>query len=374
MSIVIEPYREERIPAVREFNRRLVGAGVAEDLRFPEEPAPAWSDGLPRPKIRQEYFLALEGSLVRGGYIIKHQDFSFSGRLESIGYLHHPISEGIINKSYVGLIVQILRNSLKDQPLLFALGMGGTSQPLPKILKAMGWPMCTVPFQFRVVSPGNFMREIQPLRTTGLRRLAMNVARLTGTGWLVLKTLQGVAAASGSRPEEPDRVERVERFGRWADDLWDQCKTLYSMVAARDGETLNLLYPASADRFLRLRITRGEATVGWAVLLDTSMQGDRYFGNLRVGAIVDCLACPEDAASVIRAATAVLENRGVDLVVSNQSHFSWFTALKRAGFLPGPSNFLFAVSPALAKVLGPLEVQKTKVHLNRGDGDGPIHL
>ena len=49
-------------------------------------------------------------------------------------------------------------------------------------------------------------------------------------------------------------------------------------------------------------------------------------------------------------------------------------ALERAGFLRGPSNFIFAASKNLAKLLEPFDSAKDEIHINRGDGDGPIHL
>src|SRR6266705_69741 len=111
------------------------------------------------------------------------------------------------------------------------------------------------------------------------------------------------------------------------------------MIAVRNSETLNILYPANSKRFLSYKVTRGGGVLGWVVLLDTPMHNDKYFGNLRVGSIVDCLALPENASAVIRAATRVLEERGADLIVSNQSHAAWSTALRNAGFVAGPSNF-----------------------------------
>ena len=62
----------------------------------------------------------------------------------------------------------------------------------------------------------------------------------------------------------------------------------------------------------------------------------------------------------------------MDLIVSNQLHAAWRKALAGAGFHHGPSNFLFAASPALAARIG--DAADDELHMNRGDGDGPIHL
>jgi hypothetical protein len=71
---------------------------------------------------------------------------------------------------------------------------------------------------------------------------------------------------------------------------------------------------------------------------------------------------------------ARLGERGVDLVVSNQAHRAWRNAMRRSGFLRGPSNFAFAVSEKLAALFAPFERQAELAHLTRGDGEGATHL
>src|SRR5262249_20125933 len=133
-------------------------------------------------------------------------------------------------------------------------------------------------------------------------------------------------------------------------------------------------YPVDDTRLVRLLITSNATVCGWAVVLATAMHGHRHFGNLKVGTIVDCLALPESEHAVIHAATKVLEERSVDLIVSNQSHRNWRTALERSGYLAGPTNRFFTPSPELARLLEPFEQQFPFTHLTRGDGAGPIHL
>jgi hypothetical protein len=68
------------------------------------------------------------------------------------------------------------------------------------------------------------------------------------------------------------------------------------------------------------------------------------------------------------------EGRGVDMIVSNQSHAAWCIALQNAGFISGPSRFRLAASRELAELLDPLQTAMRHIHLNRGDGDGPVPL
>jgi hypothetical protein len=107
------------------------------------------------------------------------------------------------------------------------------------------------------------------------------------------------------------------------------------------------------------------------VLQLAEMKDNPNFGSLHVGRITDAFAAPEDAAVVIRAASDTLAERGVDLMLSNQLHPAWCRALRRNAFLPGPSNYVFAPTAPLAERIRALDPDYRKVHLNRGDGDGP---
>jgi hypothetical protein len=95
---------------------------------------------------------------------------------------------------------------------------------------------------------------------------------------------------------------------------------------------------------------------------------------MRVGSVIDCLARPGREAAVAQAAARFLMRAGVDLMVTNQSHAAWRAAFARAGWLRGPSNFIFAASRKLARRLHPFEEQTARMHVNRGDGEGPTHL
>ena len=146
------------------------------------------------------------------------------------------------------------------------------------------------------------------------------------------------------------------------------------MCAVRDMETLQILYPRDDARFVRLRIRRGAETIGWAVLLNNRWWNHKHFGRMRLGSIADVLAAPADAAEVVRCATRFLQQRGVDLIVSNQSHAAWRRAFRKSGYLRGPSNFNFASSKPLSGLLQSAGVQQEDMHWTRGDGDGPINL
>jgi len=77
---------------------------------------------------------------------------------------------------------------------------------------------------------------------------------------------------------------------------------------------------------------------------------------------------------VMRAAADCLADRGVDLIICNQAHGAWTVALRTAGFLAGPSNFIFGTSKPLQAGLSPLEPALGRPYIMRGDGDGPVNL
>ena len=369
LSIAIVPYAADLEEGVRQLNRRLAAGGA--EIRFPESHVPDWLQKTADRTVFQEYFLAVDGG-VRGGYILKTQDFWIDGQARTIADLRLPLSEGIVNPDYNFLGLQLVTNALTRQPLLFALGMGGYGQALPQLLKAMRWSIGPVPFLFRVVRPGNFLKNITALRTSKLRRFACDTAAGTGLGWLTWKAAAFLRPAYG----RPRSVvwEEVGEFDPWGDEIWDAAKDDYALVAVRNTAVLRDLYPRQDKRFIRLKVSRDGKPIGWAVGLATAMAGHKQFGNMKVGTIVDGFAAPGDALDVACCVCEALEARSADVIVSNQSHAVWSGALSRCGFRQGPTNFLFAVSPKLARLLPEFPHALGTFHLNRGDGDGPIHL
>ena len=114
MKITIEPYASDRQAAVRQFNARLAPQKLPVYFHFPERHVPDWlppKDGL---RVYQEFFLAVDdGAMVRGGYILKTQDFWINGRFRIVGNLQLPLSEGIVDPRYGFLGVQIIQNALQ---------------------------------------------------------------------------------------------------------------------------------------------------------------------------------------------------------------------------------------------------------------------
>ena len=363
------PYTREWTRSVREFNDRMLAGGLEVELCFPDETE---SDASAETKgaLWREYFLAVEGSDVRGAYFLTHEHWVANGQNLQVANFRLPVSEGFVDARYKGTGRSLLRHALERSPLLYCLGLGDKSRPLAQMLASHNWTIAETTFYFRCVHPREVLRDLAWLRTSPIRRLLMDAAAKSG-GWV------GIAALQRFRTQEPSHetiTAVVPDFDDLVDDLWNRALNAYSMLADRRNRILRLRYPACDSRFQRLIIRSDSETRGWVVVLATAMHGHRHFGNLKVGTIVDCLALPGSEHDVTCAATNFLETQGVDLIVSNQSHRCWGAAFERTGFLSGPTNRFFTPSPELARWLAPFDEKFPLTHLTRGDGAGPIHL
>jgi hypothetical protein len=371
VATAIKRYEADIEPAVIRFNKRLRKAGVR--FQFPERCIPSWLPQIDNRDIFQQMFVAAENEEVRGGYILKSQRFVLQGEERTVGNYGLPLSEGTIDKAYNALGLLLLRDALKRSPQLYALGMGGLERPLPRMLNALGWSARLVPFYFRVVNARRFLLNISSFRRNAPMRALCNLAAWTGVGSLAVNAWQQIKTQSGARHSSVS-VEAVSRFGDWADRIWKEATGDYSFAAVRDQKTLSVLYPPNSERFITLLVHRNGQAIGWSVVLDTPMSNHKQFGDMRVGSIIDCMARTQDAVIVASEARRFLEQRGVDIIVSNQSHTVWKEAFPSAGFLAGPSNFGLAMSPVLSRQIASSDPGWNSVHMTRGDGDGPINL
>jgi len=381
VGIQIRPYTEELSESVADFNRRVAPANIS--FSVPVTPSAVWLPKLADRTLHREIFLALDDEGVRGAYTLKLQEFLCGGEIRTLGSCQMPISEGIVDKRYALVGLQIMQDALRRQPLAYDLGIGSFDASIAKVHKAMGWSFRALPFYFRIQHGVAFAREIRYLRTSRLRRLLLNL-----TAWSGMASLGAMLAHWGARQVATLRhgvlanfsrncdvfAESFSSFGCWADDVWRQCGDHYSAIAVRTAEILNILYPPDSDRFIRIRILRRDRTVGWAVLLCTRMEESKYFGNMLVGSVVDCLAVPGEEATVMEEALRILMRREADIIVTNQSHSSWRQACRMAGFIEGPSNYILGASKAFSALLNECDPRGDRVHITRGDGDGPIHL
>ena len=369
MGIRIAPYTATDIDAVKAFNLRLKEKKI--DFQFSESHVPGWLPKFSGNSLFREFFLAKDRDYVRGAYILKHQPFKILNDTRNVGFIQLPLSEGIVDPKYNLVGAQLIGDALRRSGELFALGMGGLDNPFPQVLKVMGWRLFAVPFYFRICHPAKFCHNILFLRKTKIQRLLLELMIRSGMAWFIVKSGNAILER---KPEKHVRSEWVKEFGSWADRVWLKAKAEYTFVAVRETQTLNMLYPESEQKFLRLKVLNSDKVIGWAVVLNTTMKGHKQFGSMQLGSVVDCMAVPGHEADVVTSALSQLKKAGVDLIVSNQSHVRWAKAFKATGFLSGPSNFIFAASKKLVNTISPFDKKLNRIHLTRGDGEGPIHL
>jgi hypothetical protein len=368
--VEIVPFSSTLSPAVDRFNEKLAAAG--SEWSFPAPERPPGAEDL---RVWTESYVAMEKAEVFGGYILKHQKFFLNGNEIDVGSLQLPLSLGEINEEYGRVSVALLFDAIRRAPYLYSLGLGAEDTQFARLLTAAEWEHITVPFYFKVLSPNRFAREIQLPPGRARMEKALRVlghARLAGAAFRLRGLRGGLRRGDAARQQGDGIAREVESFDGIADEIFSASAADYFLIGDRTAAALREIYPRNESRYLRLVVERERAPVGWTLVLDTQMQGAKYFGNLRVGSIADCLAQPSEASATVAAATVYLAARGVDLIVSNQLDRRWCSALEQAGYDRAPSNFFFYFSPDLAAQLTGNWQERT--HVNRGDGEGPAHL
>lgn len=373
MPIQVVPYTKEWIQGVLDFNDRMHAGGV--NWGWYGTPVDDWLPVREGRKTWREHYLAIEdGSVVRGAYALKPHEWWIDGKPVVVTDWQGPVAEGAVDRKYNTLGLRLLREVMRQYPLAYSWGHGGLEAPMLLMLEKLGFLLHRTPFCLRIEKPARFLRRNRYLRGTAARRLGLDLLALSGAGSLGVRALHTGLALQRTR-SAPAQAEEFQVFEAWADDLFARCIPRYRALACRDAATMNaLLPPARWPNAIRLRVTRGAETLGWAVVFDTQMSDDGRFGSLRVGSVVDALALPEHAEAVVGAAHRALRARGVDMIFSNQAHPDWVAGFAAHGFLILPDRRALAASPRLAEALAPFEEVKRGLHLTNMDGHGPMQL
>jgi hypothetical protein len=368
MTLLIGAASDADAGAIGAFNQRLRRSDV--EFQLPESP-----DALLAPRGRgapvwHEMFVARDEAAIRGGYLLKRELLRARGADIELGNYQIPLSEGVIDKSHAMVGIRLFQHVMQQQSTLYCLGMGSMQRPLPRLLARFSWTVEPVPFFFRVIRASAFLENITYLQQRRFGGPMTALARYTGAGALAVSGWRVAARLRLPAIPKTLTVESTTGFGAEIDALYAECRDGYGALIERTAAALDARLPRGDERLIRILVRNGGKLVGWLVLTRSQLRGHKQFGSMRLGCIVDGLCAPELAPVLVRIATERLIAAGVDLIVSNQSHTAWLGSLRRCGYLEGPSNFIFARSPALTAASPPLR----DWHLNRGDGDGPINL
>jgi hypothetical protein len=368
MAVSIHELCADDTDAVRQFNARLASAGVS--FAFPAAPSELMQAEPAGDAPYQSAYVLTDGSAVRGGYILKHERIYAGGEWVSAGNYQLPLSEGIIDRKHAMVGLQLIKDALARQPRLYCLGMGGTARPLPQLLSRLGWSVSEVPFLFRIEHPGAFTREIRWLRQRARLRILLGAAYHTG----MLAGLVGLARMRrrvfGRRVPANVSIDQVQELPPYIDEIFSKQRADYGLLCDRTAAAMRRKLPPEDPRLVRLILSRSDKPEGWIVYSLSRLSNHTQFGNMTLGCVVDGMAAKKDVDILVAEACRRLEAGGCDLLVSNHSHPAWISALRRQGYLQGPSNFVLALSPALVAVRATV----TCAHFNRADGDGPINL
>jgi hypothetical protein len=353
---------------IREFNSRLEKAGVT--FAFPVGSADLMQEDPGVDAPYQAAFVLSDGSAIRGGYILKSEQAFVGEQNFSVGNYQLPLSEGIVDRKYAMIGVQLIRDALGRQSRLYCLGMGNTARPLPRLLSKLGWTVSQVPFLFRIENARNFAKEIRWLRQRARLRLPLDLARYTGT----LAGIVGLARLRrrvfGSRVPASVTFAEVADFSEEIDELFVNVRGDYGLMCDRRAAAMRAKLPAKDSKLSRIVLRKSGKVAGWVVISVSQLSSHTQFGNMKLGCLVDGLGAPADVGLLVGEACRRLEKARCDLLVSNQTHPAWIAALRGQGFFHGPSNFILALSPPLAACQTGVHM----AHFNRADGDGPINL
>lgn len=367
MTLGIFPYSHDDVAAIEQFNARLRAAG--SEYSFPCRPDDLMRQGPTVGPIRHDLYVVKDTDIVRGGYALKREELLLETTTELLCNLQIPLSEALIDRSYSNVGAGMVFDAARRAKLIYCLGMGSIERPLPQLLAKLRWRIEHVPFRFRVLRATGFLREIRFLRTRRAVALLADLARFSGLGPLAVWLWNSLASLHAPVPSDLS-IELVTQFDTQVDILQRRLRSHYPLMCDRSAAALNQKFPDGDARLNKLLVSRSGEVIGWLVLTCTQLRGHKQFGNMKLGCIADGLCAHEDARAMVGLALSWLRVRGVDLVVSNQSHEAWLSALRSNLFVDGPTNFVLAMSPELAKRAPPLE----QCHFNRGDGDGPINL
>lgn len=364
MRVVFTPLSDSLIPACKAFNERMLAYGT---MPFP----------LPEVMSRCDvsgggtHFVGVDDTgAVRGGVLLLEQFGWLNGKVVSLINIQSPLSEGLIDRKFSGVGLQMLKFITNRSPYSYAVGMGSEQSAFARLLRAGGWSVSPVPFEFDVINAPRFLSEIRALRRWNMRLLARTAA-VFGLGSLAM------AVWRLSHPRASLRGYSLELTTSWpseAGKLWERFRAEITFSALREETGLAALYPDTQPRLKRFVLRYGEEIVGWSVGLVTKMNHDLNFGDLVVGTVLDGLALEGHLPALIALTRDALTGMGAEVIVMNQTHCHWRTELRRLGFFNSATNYLLALSKALVTELGPDGSVLERIHVNRGDGDGRLHL
>jgi len=369
--------RESDIVAVARLNSRLKAGGRQDEM--PLDPAlPGEAEYRPEgfPLFRQ-MLIAEDGQEVRAAMMLCHHNIYINCAKLDFCWTKMPLSEGIIDVRYSLAIIQLMKKALDYQPFLMGLGAGNPESEGYRFFVKLKWRYQSIPFFFYPVKVGKVLRGLRYFKNNPMLHYGALLGAYSGAGAGLSQMLNLRRKLSTKKFGSLSlyEVSPVESFDDWADRIFATSIDDYPVAIRSDATSLNIVYPPSDHRYIRLRVRKKgtKQDAGWIVLASKQMNNNHYFGDLNVGTLVDGFGRPENISLLVAAGLNHLIDRGVDLIVANYSHKTWIDACLSAGMFSGPSNFQIFVSPKGSPLLTE-SFPLAQIHLARGHSDGMDNL
>src|SRR5262245_5968462 len=365
------------IVAIARINSRLTEGGRQDEIRL--DPAlPGEAEFRPeRFALSPQMLIAEDGQEVRAAMMLCHHNVYINGGKLDFCWTKMPLSEGIVNVKYSLAIIQLMKKALDYQPFLMGLGAGNPDSEGYRFFVKLKWRYQSIPFFFYPVKVGKVLRGLRYFKDNPMLHYGALFGAYSGAGAGLSQMLNLRRRFSTKKfgSLSHNEVSQVEGFDDWADRIFATSIDDYPVAIRSDATSLNIVYPPSDHRYIRLRVRKKvtKQDAGWIVVASKQMSNNHYFGDLNVGTLVDGFGRSEDISLLVSAGLDHLIGTGVDLIVANFSHTAWMEACRSAGMFSGPSNYQIFVSPKGMPLLNesfPLH----RIHLARGHSDGMDNL
>src|SRR5262245_25665690 len=178
---------------------------------------------------------------------------------------------------------------------MMGVGAGSPESEGHRLFAGLRWRHQPVPFFFYPVKVSKVLRGLNYLKNNAKLRYGALLGAYSsiGAGLSGMLALRRKISAALSGYE----ASVVERFDEWADSIFALSLSDYPVAIRSDATSLNIVYPPDEPRYIRLRVKRKGAVkdAGWIVVASKKMSDNHYFGDLKVGTLVDGFGRSEDA-------------------------------------------------------------------------------
>jgi hypothetical protein len=317
--------------------------------------------------------IAEDGREIRAAVLLYHSNIFIRGKKRDFCWLDMPISEGIIDRRYSLAIIQLIKAASRYESFLMSTGAGPVDKDAFRLLNKLGWIHHTVPFFFYPVKVTKFLLGLNYFKKYARLRYGALLGAYSGLGAGVsgLFALRRRIASSLSGYE----YSVAPAFDDWADRIFEKSLPDYAVAMRSDATTLNILHSPDNHGLTRLRVRRKEPErgvsqdAGWILVANKQMKNNHYFGDLKVGTLVDGFGRAANAPALVAAGIHHLVKKGADIIVANFSHSAWVDACRRSGMFAGPDSYYHFVSPGGSPHFEDIYPPR-EIHMARGHSGG----